>query len=88
MKKKRVIHEVDKQFGFRGEGWDDKEDLSDFSDWCHDVDKAIYDIRNCCRGAYCKDIGDDMPTLIKHLEFLRDEFDSIIVDLKIECKLA
>lgn len=88
MKKKRVENKANKQFGFRGEGWDDKEDLADFSDWCHDVDKAIYDVRNCRRGAYCLDIGDDMPTLIRHLELLWEHLDDIIVDLKIECKLV
>ena len=78
MKKRRTIPKSAEQFGMRGDGWDDSDDLSDFSDWVHDVDKVAYDIRNCQRGAYCKDIGNDMPTLIKHLKFLRDEFDDII----------
>lgn len=87
MKKKRVENKANKQFGFRGEGWDDKEDLADFSDWCHDVDKAIYDVRNCRRGAYCKDIGDDMSTLVAHLHLLHDQLGEIIEDFEAKAEV-
>ena len=77
MKKRRAQFDENKKFGIENDGWD-KKDLDEFLDWVCDVDRAAYDIRNCRRGAYCKDIGDDMTTLVEHLELLSDELDEVI----------
>jgi hypothetical protein len=71
-----------KKFGETETGWDE-DDLDDVGlmSFLHEVEKMAYDIRNCCRGSSCPDIGDTAKSLKDYLVELSNNLSSVIDEL-------
>ena len=78
-KKKRVIEK--QPFGIMNSGWN-KDDLADVLDWSHKISQMMYDIKNCRRGGYCREIGDTTDSLVNYLSDRYAELGDIIQNIQ------